>query len=98
MGERRYKVLALASHPVQYMAPNFRRLAKREEIDLQVAYCSLDGAEPARDPDFQIDVQWDVPLLDGYDWALVSSADRRPRKLPSAFNLDLWRIVRKGTF
>jgi hypothetical protein len=64
MGKRSYKVLALASHPVQYMAPIFRHLADRREIDLQVAYCSLDGAEPARDPDFQIDVRWDVPLLD----------------------------------
>jgi glycosyltransferase involved in cell wall biosynthesis len=98
MGERRYKVLALASHPVQYMAPIFRRLAKRGEIDLQVAYCSLDGAEPARDPDFQIDVRWDVPLLDGYDWTLVSNRDRRTRSFPSALDLGLWRIVQKGRY
>ena len=98
MGERRYKVLALASHPVQYMAPIFKRLARRGEIDLQVAYCSLDGAEAARDPDFQIDVRWDVPLLDGYDWTLLSSAERRPRSFLSAFNLGLWRVVQRGRF
>jgi glycosyltransferase involved in cell wall biosynthesis len=80
------------------MAPNLRRLAKRDEIDLQVAYCRLAGAEPAHDPDFQIDVRWDVPLLDGYDWRLVSSAAERPRSFLSAFNLGLWSIVRKGRF
>src|SRR6516165_4422347 len=98
MGECRYNVLALASHPVQYMAPNFRRLAKRKEIDLQVAYCSLDGADPARDPDFQIDVRWDVPLLDGYDWTLVSNPEGRPRSFLSAFKPGLWKILQKGKF
>jgi glycosyltransferase involved in cell wall biosynthesis len=98
MSERRYKVLALASHPVQYMAPIFRRLAQRGEIDLQVAYCCLDGVEPAHDPDFQIDVRWDVPLLDGYDWTLISKEGELPRSFLSALKLDLWRIVRKGKF
>jgi hypothetical protein len=29
MPERRYRVLAVAAHPVQYMAPIFRRMAER---------------------------------------------------------------------
>jgi glycosyltransferase involved in cell wall biosynthesis len=98
MRERPYKVLALASHPVQYMAPIFRRLAVREEIDLRVAYCRLDGVEPVRDPEFEIDVRWDVPLLDGYDWMLVSHRDQRPLSPVPTFNRDLWRLVRKGRF
>ena len=74
MSERRYKVLAVATHPVQYMAPIFRRMADERQLDLQVAYCSLKGAEPGFDPDFQTKVQWDVPLLDGYRWREVPNS------------------------
>src|SRR5664279_2060169 len=42
---RPYRVLAVASHPVQYMSPVLRRLAQAPEVQLKVAYCSLQGAE-----------------------------------------------------
>ena len=70
-GRRRYRVLAVVSHPVQYMAPIFRRMAKHPRLDLQVAYCSLRGAEAGHDPEFGTQVKWDVPLLDGYAWTHV---------------------------
>jgi glycosyltransferase involved in cell wall biosynthesis len=72
MAKPRFRVLAIASHPVQYMAPLFRRMAAEPALDLEVAYCSLRGAAAAGyDPDFQTAVQWDVPLLDGYRWSEV---------------------------
>jgi hypothetical protein len=64
----RYRVLVVASHPVQYMAPIFRRLAAHPALDLQVVYCTLRGAEAGHDPEFGASIQWDVPLLDGYTW------------------------------
>jgi hypothetical protein len=66
MPDRRYRVLAVATHPVQYMTPIFRRMAKHAALDFQVAYCTLRGAEASHDPEFGADIQWDVPLLDGY--------------------------------
>jgi glycosyltransferase involved in cell wall biosynthesis len=68
MGDRRYRVLAIATHPVQYMAPVFRRMAAHPKFDLQVAYCSLRGAEEGHDPEFGATVKWDVPVLEGYSW------------------------------
>jgi len=65
MSERRFRVLAIATHPVQYMAPIFRRMANEPRLDVQVAYCSLRGAQSGFDPEFQTSVKWDVPLLDG---------------------------------
>ncbi len=44
MPDRRYRVLAVATHPVQYMTPIFRRMAKHPSLDFQVAYCTLRGA------------------------------------------------------
>jgi hypothetical protein len=47
---RRYRVLAICAHPVQYHAPVLRRMASRADLDLHVAYCTLSGAEAAHDP------------------------------------------------
>src|SRR5271167_283934 len=71
MPDRRYRVLAVSTHPVQYMAPIFRRMAAHPRFDLHVAYCSLRGAEAGHDPEFEATVQWDVPLLEGYSWSHV---------------------------
>src|SRR6267142_820623 len=68
MPDPRYRVLAVATHPVQYMAPIFRRMATHPALDLQVAYCTLRGAEAARDPEFGAIIQWDVPPRDGRAW------------------------------
>ena len=87
---RRLRVLAIASHPVQYMAPIFRRLSDVDSVELRVAYLSLRGAEAAFDADFATKVQWDIPLLDGYAWSQLS---------PSSFvGQGIWRFIRDGGF
>jgi hypothetical protein len=65
MSDRRYRVLAVATHLVQYMTPIFRRMAEHPSLDFQVAYCSMRGAEASHDPEFGANIQWDVPVLDG---------------------------------
>lgn len=97
---RRYRVLLLASHPVQYAAPIYRLMARHPQLDIQVAYCSLQGAERGTDPEFGVEVAWDIPLLDGYPWVQVPNVSPRPR-LGSFFgmiNPGLWKIVRHGGF
>jgi glycosyltransferase involved in cell wall biosynthesis len=98
MPECRYRILAIASHPVQYMSPIFRRLAARPNIDLHVAYCSLDGAELAHDPEFDTAIRWDIPLLDGYSWTHVRKRWSGAEFLLGAYNPGLWKIVREGNF
>lgn len=97
---RRYRVLLVCSHPVQYAAPTFRLMAQDPRIEIQVAYCSLDGAESRVDPDFGIEVKWDVPLLEGYSW--LAMANRSPiRRRGSFFNLvnpRVWSLVRSRRF
>ena len=80
MPDARYRVLAVATHPVQYMTPIFRRMAAHPALDLQVAYCTLRGAEAVHDPEFGANIQWDVPLLDGYSWSeiLNRGSDENP--------------------
>jgi glycosyltransferase involved in cell wall biosynthesis len=98
--KRKYRVLFLLSHPVQYAAPLFRLLAQDERLEILVAYCSLQGAEPGKDPDFGVEVAWDVPLLDGYSWKLIPNRSPRPgiRSFLGLMNPGLWKLVRKGNF
>jgi glycosyltransferase involved in cell wall biosynthesis len=98
MAENRYRVLAVCSHPVQYMSPILRRLSHEREIILQVAYCSLRGAESAHDPEFDTAVQWDVPLLDGYDWVEVPNLGSRGEGFWGLNNPGLWNLICRGNF
>src|SRR5438067_509076 len=92
----KYRVLLVCSHPVQYAAPVFRRMAQHPRLDIQVAYCSLQGAEAGLDPGFGVTVAWDVALLEGYPWVRVPNKSPRPN-LKAFFGLvnpGLWRLVR----
>lgn len=98
MSDRRYRVLAIAAHPVQYMAPIFRRMATQPELDLHVAYCSLRGAEAGHDPEFGATIRWDVPLLDGYSWSHIPNRGSGAESFFGLFNPGLWRLIRQGQF
>jgi Glycosyl transferases group 1 len=100
MNDRRYRTLLVITHPVQYIAPTLRLLAKRREIDLVVAYCSLIGAESTLDSDFRVKVAWDVPVLEGYSWLHVPNISPEP-SLAGFFGLvnpGLWKAIRTGRF
>lgn len=98
MSERCFRVLAIASHPVQYASPIFRLLARDRQLDFQVAYCSMRGAEAAHDPEFGRSVKWDVPLLDGYTWTHVPNQGSGSESFFGLRNPGLWQFVRKGQF
>lgn len=97
---RPLKLLLLASHPVQYASPVFRLLAKDPRVEIEVAYCSMQGTDAHVDPDFGVEVKWDVPLLDGYRWTELPNRSWRPG--PGSFfgliNPRIWRLIRQGNF
>src|SRR5260370_18593877 len=98
MPDRRSRVLFVASHPVQYQAPLFRRLAGHSSLDLQVAYCTLRGAEAGHDPEFGASIQWDVPLLDRYSWTHVPNRGSGAESFFGLFNPGLWKLIRGGNY
>jgi glycosyltransferase involved in cell wall biosynthesis len=61
-----HRVALVASHVIQYEAPFFRLLAKEPDLDLEVIFCSTDGAEVYRDAEMQTTFRWDLDLLGGY--------------------------------
>ena len=98
MPECRYNVLVIATRPVQYMAPLLRRMANHPAFDVQVLYCTLWGAKAVYDPEFDAEIQWDVPLLDGYSWRHVRNRGSGAESFFGLFNPDLWNLIRGGNF
>jgi glycosyltransferase involved in cell wall biosynthesis len=98
MPERRNRVLLIASHPAQYLAPLLRQMALRSKLDLQVAFCTLRGAEAAFDPEFGTTVKWDIPLLDGYAWKHVPNRGTGRETFFGLWNPGIWKLIREGHF
>ena len=68
------RVIWIATHPIQYQVPVFRELAVSPEVNFSVAFLTQHGMKPSFDTQFQRVLQWDIPLLEGYDWELVGGA------------------------
>ena len=74
------RLAILVSHPIQYFAPWHREIAKSKDIDLRVYFFCDWGVTSYVDPDFQVPVEWDIPLLEGYDHEFLSIS-KRPEQL-----------------
>lgn len=66
----------LATHPIQYHAPLFRRLAG--ELDLHVYFAHRQTAEGQAAAGFGVAFEWDVDLLGGYPHTFLENRTRRP--------------------
>lgn len=100
MNKRPVRVLFVASHPVQYASPIFCRLASDPRVEIQVAFCTLQGAEAGVDPDFGVPVKWDVPLLEGFPWIAMRNLSPRPRvgSFFGLINTQVWSLIRRRRF
>lgn len=73
------KLAIVTSHPIQYHAPLFRLMHQRENISVKVFYSwGLGGMENKYDPGFDKVVEWDIPLLEGYDYEFLHNISQEP--------------------
>jgi len=75
---RARRLAVVVSHPIQYYAPWFRRLAAESSLDLRVFYLSDHGVRPATDAQFGAAFAWDTDLLSGYAHEFVPNTAARP--------------------
>ncbi|WP_420457544.1 glycosyltransferase family 4 protein [Rubrivirga sp.] len=68
----------MSTHPIQYYAPLFRRLAERGIVDVHVFYGWRGAVEAIPDRGFGATFAWDVPLLDGYPHTFVENVSDDP--------------------
>lgn len=73
----KHRVAFLTTHPIQYQVPVFRHLAKHPELDFKVLYCQLPDSRTQGDG-FAKSFKWDVPLLDGYRYEVLTNVASRP--------------------
>ena len=93
---RTFRLAAVTSHPVQYQAPLFQRLAAHSSIDLTVYYGHDGSIAGELDREFGIPIAWDRPLLAGYRSVFLTRRERRLGWLGQAARqmtvlLHLWR-------
>lgn len=71
------KTLAVIStHPIQYYAPVFRLLAQR--VNLKVFYTWGNASLDKLDPGFGKRIEWDIPLLEGYNYEFLTNIAKDP--------------------
>jgi glycosyltransferase involved in cell wall biosynthesis len=70
------KLAIVSTHPIQYYAPVFQRLAN--EIQLKVFYTEGKNRNHKFDHGFKRSVAWDIPLLDGYDHEFLENIAKDP--------------------
>ncbi len=73
------KLAIITTHPIQYNAPLFRMLTQRNNIALKIFYTWSQSESGIKfDPGFGKDIEWDLPLLDGYDYMFSENIASSP--------------------
>jgi glycosyltransferase involved in cell wall biosynthesis len=73
------KLAIISSHPIQYNAPLFALMAENGLFELKVFYTwGEESIKPKFDPDFRRVVEWDIPLLNGYQYQFVKNVAKNP--------------------
>ena len=71
------KLAIVCTHPIQYNAPVFRCLSNLEELRVKVFY-GWEGPGKTIDHGFGHAVQWDIPLLEGYEFEFINNVAADP--------------------
>ena len=93
MSLNRTRLAIIVSHPIQYYAPLYQRLASRDDISVKVFFTWHSAQRAVQDRGFKIPIAWDIPLTDGYDFELVPNISSDPgthhfRGLQNPFLVD----------
>jgi glycosyltransferase involved in cell wall biosynthesis len=70
------RLTIVTSHPIQYQAPLFRRLAS--EVELTVFFAHRASAKDQAAAGFNVPFDWDIDLLSGYRHHFLSNLSRSP--------------------
>lgn len=84
------KLAIISSHPIQYYAPVFKLLAQTPGVDVKVFYTWGEDSIKKYDPGFGKMIEWDVPLLEGYDHRFLHNTSKNPG------THHFWGIVNPG--
>lgn len=94
---RPIKLGVLTTHPIQYQVPWFRLLHSDPSVDLSVFFCMIPDAA-AQGDGFGVAFEWDLPLLEGYNWTQLNNVARVPSvtRFSGCDTPEIHDIVREG--
>lgn len=72
------RVAIISTHPIQYNAPWFKLLHDQADIEVKVFYTWSQRYQDMGDKDFGIEIRWDIPLLEGYEFSFVPNDSKDP--------------------
>jgi glycosyltransferase involved in cell wall biosynthesis len=72
------RLAIVCTHPIQYYSPIFRLLNERKKIEIKVFYTWGEKALNKYDPGFRKQINWDIPLMDGYCYEWVKNTSNTP--------------------
>jgi len=72
------RLAIISTHPIQYNAPFFRELNLQEDIVVKVFYTWSQATGKIYDPGFGVTREWDIPLLEGYEYEFIKNISLRP--------------------
>jgi len=98
VNKARLRVGVLATHPVQYYVPWYREMSKA--IDVSVFYCQRQTPDAQGGAGFGVSFDWDIPLLDGYNWRFLVNHSSRPNvsEFFGCDTPDIAAIIRRERF
>ena len=91
------KLAIISTHPIQYNAPIFKLLSKRNYIHVKVFYTWENSKDGVFDKKFKQKITWDIPLLEGYEYQFVknTSADQGTHHRKGIVNPTLIKEIEK---
>lgn len=87
--------------PIQYHVSLFKSLNEREDMDVTVIYMSSRGVDPVYDEDKEVMIDWDIPVLDGYEHVFLDKMpfhDDEKGGFWARANYGLSETLRNGDF
>lgn len=73
------RLAIITTHPIQYNAPLFRLLTERGKIQVKVFYTWGEAVlQDKYDPGFGKTIQWDIPMVEGYDHHFTKNVAKDP--------------------
>ncbi len=95
---RKLKIAAAVTHPIQYYSPWFATVAKH--CDLQVFYSLRQSPQGQADAGFGTAFDWDVPLLDGYQYEFLKNVSATPglSRFGGTDTPSIFRRIAEGNF
>jgi glycosyltransferase involved in cell wall biosynthesis len=76
--EQPKRLAIIVSHPIQYYAPLYQRLARRQDLVIKVFFGWHAGQVEIEDRGFARKLKWDIDLTDGYQFELVPNVASDP--------------------